>query len=213
MTTKFDFISDWKKDIGSEDSIYEVVFKAAPLIGGKLETAIVLILLLLSVIVPVVCGVWLPQYVSGAEKQLEFCHAFSGLVIGYYASLLGFITAAFSIILGLFDKSVFIALASIKNRKRGISEFKFMFFAFLYALFVFGFFLVVSTFFWVGSFSESFLTLLGENRAARVLFLIANSMQVIAFLYSVLQLKTLVWNVYQIVLADIIESSKEKVEN
>lgn len=198
---KFEPIQNWQKDISAERSIYEVAKKSFSLIGGKREGTICFWSLIASVIVPPTVTFSFPNLVGNVDRQLDFSYNISSILLAYYAGIFGFVLAAFSVIVGLLGTDTLVSLAKVKKDSRSVSEFKFLLFGFVYALFIFGFFILFSVLIWVMASPEGIVNLLPDTGILRAISLCVNCIILVLFVYSIFQLKTLIWNVYQIVLA------------
>lgn len=208
--TEFEPIENWEQDIRSESSIYSVVKVSIGLIGNKAEQRLVLGLLALSLVATVVSAFWFPELVAEQKKQLQFARDVNQILIGYYATMLGFITASFSVVLGIFNKGIFVALARQRKKSRPVSEFKFMFFGFLHALFVFGTLLALSFTIWASCHENGPAKMMPNSHAINSLIMLINFWLCVGFLYSLLQIKTLIWNVFQVVIADVILHGRQE---
>ena len=201
-------ITDWRKDLFSEKSLYAGAGISFSFVGGARERRFLLFLFVGMLIASVMASILRPELVANLDAQLKFLSSSSGDLFGFYSTMLGFVIAGFTILIGVMDKKNLQNLAQVKHKGRDISEFKFVYYSFILTLIVFGF----GTFIFgllhfvckENGVAELLVATFNENIWVRSMGLILNVTSITFFVYSILMLKSFVWNIYQLVLVNVV---------
>jgi len=210
---KYQVIENWKEDILSEKDFFSLVKKSIPIVGNNTELRHFRRACLALYVIFIAIYIFKRSWFASSNDIQKFVEIATGSLIGVYASLLGFVLAGFAIIISMFSREVFLILAKVKKKDREVSEFKFIYFSFIYTLFVFGIGLFLSFFLFILTVEDGLVEVF-QARAVKTsdVFLISLAFVVVGwFIYSLLLLKTLVWNLYQLVLTGLL-TAKEKAE-
>ncbi len=146
---KIEPIDGWRADATNDQNLLGVAKAAWGTVGNKSD-----IILSVAICVALLIGFAFAQHndlVADAPVIAASLNSWAGLVSNVAVSILGFLIAGFSIFATMTKPSIFRLLAMYKSGGRSISEFKFVFYNFLYifvhymVLLAFGIFVVFST--------------------------------------------------------------------
>jgi len=194
-------ISEWKKEVGTEKDLYSV-FKTSVLeVGNKKDAGLVglLFFALESVGVLLLLVHKLPHGIRVAS----WLQGFSGVMVSAVASILGFLIAGFAIFATIGHQKLFQGLAQIRHPGSRLSEFKFVFFNFIYIFIHFVSYislLAFSVVMFVSGPALTFLVSIADympSIAWRFGMFQAFVIFVCYTVYILLLLKSFIWNLYQ----------------
>lgn len=206
-------IQNPRADVLQERSLAAIFFKAAPLVGKKIDYVPPIGIALACL---VVCP--LAEYrlhaLADAARQLKMLTVWSTNGLLASVTILGFLIAGFSVFATLSDKELFRRLASYKSDKP-ISSFKFIFFSFIYTFVVYIAFVITSACIMVLAEENSpvqYLLSFWEARqpdSERVGVAIVTSIYLAYMLHVLLVLRGFVWNLYSSLLIAIFWQSPD----
>lgn len=199
---KFEPVDNWSRDVFSEKSLREIYLKSRHIVGNNRDRSIVFWIwatLSLGIIVAQVGF----NSISDPELSISLARSWASLGASYASSILGFLIAGFAIFATGASAANLQALAKVKRVERPFSEFKFVYFNFLYAFTHFGIFLALCLFTYIGLDKGSPIWATAEtiHKCAPGLVNIgAAQVCVLVATYSfatLLILKSFIWNLYQ----------------
>lgn len=196
-------IENWSKDLSAEKDFFAVMAISWKDVGDKKDLYFTLILFLFCLIVSSVLYSVQPYRLS-APLAAGLAVQWSSVGISLSSSILGFIIAGFSIFSTMTDRKLFHILAKIKKEGRGISEFKFVFYNFLYVFWHYLFYLLLCILVLVLASKGAPVWRLAKefypNKIIDFLSVIFCSALAIYTIHVVFVLKNFIWNLYQSIL-------------
>jgi hypothetical protein len=127
-------IEKWKDDLASEKDFISVIYVSWRDVGSKNDLYASVVLFSICAMASVFCALVVP-YRLNAPLAAALAVQWSTIGLSFASSVLGFIIAGFSIFATMTDRRLFHTLAKIKKDGRSVSEFKFVFYNFLYVFF------------------------------------------------------------------------------
>lgn len=201
-------IPNWKDDVFKEKKFSSVLRASFGVVGSPWD-AVAFGITLVGGMLVVCWAEYCSDYLAPAAVTYKMIHAWGVLALGLASSILGFLIAGFSIFAAMTKKELFWDLAKIETEPRNISDFKFIFFNFL---FVFAHYLayiifsVTLTFLFVKGSPIWFLAIWMKSELYFPIDLFCGFVAVIFCCYTVyilLLLRSFIWNMYQSLLVAI----------
>jgi len=127
----FTHIPNWQKDVFAEASLSRVLKASWGVVGSKHDFWLTAGLCSVGILIAAL-SVFVWQNAAGPGLTARIMQSWSIVAGGFGAAILGFLIAGFSIFAAMTDKALFHELAQIKSDGRDISDFKFIFYNFLY---------------------------------------------------------------------------------
>lgn len=195
-------IPNWKDDVFKEKKFSSVLRASFGVVGSPWDAVAFGFTLVLGLVV-VSWAEYCSDYLAPAAVTYKMMQAWGTLALGLASSILGFLIAGFSIFATMTKKELFWELAEIETEPRNISDFKFIFFNFL---FVFAHYLaylifsVVLAFFFVKG-SPIWLLAVWMNANLDISIDLVCGFLAVFFccysLYVLLLLRSFIWSMYQ----------------
>ncbi|MHB8286281.1 MAG: hypothetical protein ACYDD1_16630, partial [Caulobacteraceae bacterium] len=161
-------IENPRADAAQEKGLWQIVRKSVGVIGQPAEYFVPLLAALLCLPVSIFCEFQLGNLATGL-RLAKMMVSWSTVGITYAATILGFLVAGFAVFATISDKVFFLHLASYRSNGRNISQFKFIFFTFIYVFIAYIVLILASLFFMVAAEENSpfwYLARLCSSRAA-----------------------------------------------
>lgn len=201
-------IANWKQDVFSEKTLSQVLRASIGVVGSPYDAAIAIFLTLVGVGLGAMSTFYW-QVTAAADEIARVVQVWSLVSASFAAAILGFLIAGFSIFATMTEKRLFHDLSKIKSNGRKISDFKFIFYNFLYVfiqyLIYLGISLVVCFMFVEGSpvwFAASLIPQSFEVEVKFAALTFAVTFGVYS-LYALLLLRSFIWSMYQSLLVAI----------
>lgn len=198
---KTDLVQNWIEDLGKEKGFVDVVRVSWSVVGNWGDVYATVGVFIIGSAGSGLVAAWRPEYLdlSAASKLLQ---TWATMGVGMATSILGFLIAGFAIFATMTSRDTFVVLAKVRKRQRSISEFKFVFFNFLYVFAHYIIYLLISIFVIALCSEESVVpnaVELYEAPAPGVLALGAVICTAFASysLHMILILRGFIWNMYQ----------------
>jgi hypothetical protein len=195
-------IPNWQQDLGLEKRLLHVFLASANEVGKRRDVTITITLFVLLQIY-IFTSAFIGHVPLSGLLVAKWMQTLAGLMLGFVGSILGFLIAGFSIFATMAKPELFRTLAQIRVEGRRISEFKFIFFNFIYIFIMYVSYIFILLGILVG-FTEGpvldFIIIVAIRIPVYVRkFLIYEA--AIIFIscaaFSVLLLKSFIWNLYQ----------------
>ena len=194
-------IEDPRADVIAERNLWHVFRKSIGLVGKPLDYIPSIVLAVVALPASYI-GEYRLQSLVCLERQEKMLVTWSSLSVNFAIAILGFLIAGFSIFATLSDKELFRKLASYRRTDRSISQFKFIFFNFLYVFVIYLVVVITSAVLAVLSEENSpvdyLLHKLGsaDEPAIRVVFCTVICVYLALVLHALLILRGFIWNIY-----------------
>jgi len=201
-------IPDWKKDVFLEKTLGSVFRVSIGVVGSPFDFVISVGVATIGIIAGIF-STFCWEVTAPPNTIASIVQDWSVVSAGFAGAILGFLIAGFSIFATMTDKTLFHDLAKIKSDKRDISEFKFIFYNFLYIFIHYLAYMAVSMFVCFMFVSGSPLWFLWSivNDADPYFAKFSTLCFAVAFgsysLYAVLLLRSFIWSMYQSLLVAI----------
>ena len=138
-------IPDWKKDVFSDKTLGRVLRASIGVVGSPYDAALAAAAMVFGMTIGTLSTFsW--EFTASAGVIAAILQDWSIVAAGFAAAILGFLIAGFSIFATMTEKSLFHDLAQIKSNGRSISDFKFVFYNFLYVFIHYLFYMAMSLF-------------------------------------------------------------------
>lgn len=198
-------IPNWREDATSDENFSRVMASSFGVVGSKTDLAIVLALLVFGAI-----GVFIAQFgthtVAQAAQTAKMLQQWTAYLGRIAVSILGFLIAGFAVFATITRPELFHILAKFRVHGRRISEFKFVFYNFIYIFGHYIIFLALCLVISIGFVTYSPIWFAGKfmykysvplmNFSTAILAVIVASYAV----YILLLLRSFLWNLYQTLL-------------
>lgn len=194
-------IPNWKEDATSDTSFYRVLKSSIGVVGNKKDQKFIIALLFVSTVSTFVFSYF--GLLAHPKIVSQIMLSWSTLLANVSVAILGFLIAGFSIFATMTRPSLFRYMSRYKAEGRPISDFKFVFYNFLYIFVHYLILLSVSIFLSFMMVERSPVWLLFKSiyqTAPSIIDLITVFVAVlfcIYVLYCILLLKSFLWNLYQ----------------
>lgn len=194
-------IDNWRDDATSDTDFVKVIRASVGVVGNKGDFVLVVALCVLSAIGIAVAHC--ADVISHPREIAKMIGAWSTLSANMTVAILGFLIAGFSIFATMTRPSLFRFMARYKADGRSISDFKFVFYNFLYIFIHYLILLAVSVLtaiFFVPQSPIWFLAQIGYQRFPEFIQIASiayGSFIVIYIVFALLLLKSFLWNLYQ----------------
>jgi hypothetical protein len=206
-------VENWKSEIHKERGLSGVFWASLGQVGklSDLYFCAALCVVMHGALLFAVRYGDLPSGLSVAK----WAQASAAILLGVIASILGFLIAGFSIFATMGKQNLFVRLAKFSQGARRLSEFKIIFFNFLYIFIHYISYCGVLTIFVLiftdGPILDSIMTvsLRLHRPSVRLLMAEVQILFVCYTLYIFLLLKSFVWNLYQALLIVILEGGND----
>jgi hypothetical protein len=198
-------IPKWQDDVFTEKTLSSALRAAIGVVGSPHDVAIVVFVGLAGLVLSVASTcVW--EVTATADVTAKIVQGWSVVAAGFASAILGFLIAGFSIFAAMTDKTLFHGLAQIKSNGREISDFKFIFYNFLYVFIQYLLYLAVTLAVCFLFVPQSPLWFVAS--VVSVTFPSAVAFSALAFavlfgtysLYVLLLLRSFIWSMYQALL-------------
>jgi hypothetical protein len=195
-------IPNWKADAFQEKKFSSVLRASFGVVGSRWDV-IVFSIALASGLAVATWAEYIADYLAPASVTYKILQAWGALALGLASSILGFLIAGFSIFAAMTKKELFWELAEIETAPRKISDFKFIFFNFLFVFAHYLFYLMLSValaFLFVKG-SPVWLAAIeiqsGTNISVDLLCAYVGVLFGCYSLYILLLLRSFIWSMYQ----------------
>lgn len=195
-------IPDWKDDVFREKKFSSVLRASFGVVGSPWDAGVFLVALTTGLAVVSWAG-YIADYLAPASVTYKILQAWGALALGLASSILGFLIAGFSIFAAMTRKELFWELAKIGTKSRNISDFKFIFFNFLFVFahyLIYLIFSVVLAFLFVKGSPVWLVAILAQSNTDIYVDLICAYIGVLFgsySLYILLLLRSFIWSMYQ----------------
>lgn len=210
---KYELVEDFKKDIVREKNFRAIIIASFGVVGSKVDGIIWLVIQVVGIIGVLVANKYLHNIARSADIVL-LLHDWGLGGLTFSAAVLGFLIAGFAVFATVTRPSIFKAMARIKRKDRPISNFKFVFFNFLYIFVNYFIYLILSVLIYMGCGANSVITPLidGLNFEQHwvALWLAFGCVTFASYTFFVLLLlRGFMWNLYQGLLLAIFDEGEE----
>jgi hypothetical protein len=194
-------VPDPKADATSEKGLLQIVFKSIGVTGHPIEYIPPLLLALLAIPSALFCELQLSN-IARAGRMAKMLVTWAALGDTVAVTILGFLVAGFAIFSAVSDKLLFLKLASYKSEGRNISQFKFIFFTFMYVFALYMIMIAASSFLAVAAEENSPIWYIGKLLSKRFpaqvreALIIVICLYLALFLHCILILRGFIWNMY-----------------
>jgi hypothetical protein len=198
-------IQNWQKDVFSEKTLSSALKASFGVVGSPHDVAIALLVGLVGLGLSV-ASTFAWEWTAAPSVTAKIVQSWSVVAAGFASAILGFLIAGFSIFAAMTEKKLFHDLAKIKSNEREISDFKFIFYNFLYVFIHYLAYLFVTlliVFLFVeGSPLWFLMSLANDNYPKTVAFATISSATIFAAysIYALLLLRSFIWSMYQALL-------------
>lgn len=196
-------IENWKNDLSAEKNFFAVISVSWRDVGDKKDAYFSVAALIICIAISLFIYNKYP-YRLNAPLASALVVQWSAMGISLSSSILGFIIAGFSIFSTMTDRKLFQILSKIKKKDRNISEFKFVFYNFLYVFAHYLAYLLMCIIVLLLASKGSPVWRLAKdaypNSNVDLCAVILCSVVGVYTVHVVLVLKTFIWNLYQSIL-------------
>nr|WP_314432483.1 hypothetical protein [uncultured Brevundimonas sp.] len=124
-------IPNWQKDVFSEKTLSAALRAALGVVGSPADVGVTIFIGAVGIALSA-GSTFAWDWTAAPSVTAKIIQNWSVIASGFASAILGFLIAGFSIFAAMTDKSLFHDLAKIKSNGRDISDFKFIFYNFLY---------------------------------------------------------------------------------
>lgn len=198
-------IPNWQKDVFSEKTLSAAVRAAFGVVGSPHDVAITIFVGAVGIAIGV-GSTFFWDWTAEPGVTARIVQGWSVVAAGFASAILGFLIAGFSIFAAMTDKALFHELASIKSNGRSISDFKFVFYNFIYVFIQYLLYLAVSLFVCFSFVDHSPIWFLASNIYDHDAYLVKFCTLLFAVffasysVYALLLLRSFIWSMYQALL-------------
>jgi|GEM_PF-3520007 len=213
--SNIDIIDDPRQDLSQEKSFWEAIRASIGTVGNKADALFcVCIFVVANTLLVWAC---LAGNLAHPAVIAEIISKWSLITVGYSASVFGFLIAGFSIFATLTKPELFHALARIKQKGRKISEFKFIFYNYLYIFALFLLYITTSLATYMlsqfGSPAWYFAKIIHQRNPELISFFSGFTLITLCSftLYTILLLKSFLWTLYQTIITAIFYNARATI--